>query len=471
MVWSPDRSPQMRRQPLPTPLLALALAAGLSSALAGQVARADGGGRAELRTQVRVAKHTSARGGHATEPGGHCRRRTTSSHRQPVRCIESHATKRAPVKHKTPRSARPPVPSPTPAPAPASGAPQGFSAPAITEPTAPTTPELAVTSVNPWKTQAQPVAWVGGRIYYNQRSESGLFNGWSANPDGSEAVCVTCGTAYPSGTQHGIGDASPDGQYLLTTIERANHPPVAVGTPEAAPGDGAFNDLWLQTADGSHAWQLTNEETSGTTALIWPRFDSTGTRVIWSEQWQWGVPFGGWRMHVAQLTWSDGVPSLTNEKTLQSTGLLEPYGFTPDGSHVLFAADALAGTPWDDLQIMTMPSDLSGTATRLSPEDDPDTGWFSNYNEFAFTMPGSGRIIFARSVGAYYESMEYWTMNANGSDPRQLTWLSVPWSSQYQGHPSLATTLAFDPSDPNVFVAAIETDYHGDYKSLMITLN
>jgi hypothetical protein len=29
----------------------------------------------------------------------------------------------------------------------------------------------------------------------------------------------------------------------------------------------------------------------------------------------------------------------------------------------------------------------------------------SNYNEFAFTVPGSGRIIFARSVGAYYQSL------------------------------------------------------------------
>ncbi len=458
----------MYRQPLPTSLVAFALAAGLSGALATRVARAEDSARPGTPTQMRVTTRTSMRVGHASEQGQRCRRRKTTSHRPPSHCIESHATKRVRAKHRSSRDARPQASSPTPSAV--SGTAQTFSAPAVTEPSTRTTPERAVASVIPWKTQAAPVAWVDGRIYYNQRGESGLFNGWSANPDGSEAVCVTCDGVYPSGTQHGIADASPDGKYLLATIERANHPPVAVGTPEAAPGDGAFNDLWLQTADGSHAWQLTNEQTSGTSALIWPRFDSTGTRVIWSEQWQWGVPFGGWRMHVAQITWSGGVPSLTDEQTLQSTGLLEPYGFTPDGSHVLFAADALAGTPWDDLQIMTMPADLSGTATRLSPEDEPDTGLFSNYNEFAFTMPGSGQIIFARSVGAYYESMEYWTMNANGSDPRQLTWLSAPWSSQYQGYPSLATTLAFDPSNPNVFVAAIETDYHGDYKSLMITL-
>ena len=328
-----------------------------------------------------------------------------------------------------------------------------------------------VASITPWKTQAAPMAWAGGRIYYNQRAENGVFNGWSANPDGSDPTCVTCGAIYPAGTQHGVSDASPDGQYLLTTIERASHPPFAVGGEMAAPGKGAFNDLWLQAADGSHAWQLTNVLVSGTSALIWPRFDPSGSRVVWSEQWQWGAPFGGWRLHVAELTWVNGVPSLTNERTLQSSGLLEPYGFTADGSKVLFAADALAGTAWDDLQIMTLPASLEGPATRLSPHDASETEPFGDYNEFAFPIPGSGRIIFASSVGAYLESLEYWTVNTDGSDPRQLTWLSVPWSSQYHGYPSLAAALAFDPSDPKRFVAGIETDYHDDFKSLMITLN
>ena len=282
---------------------------------------------------------------------------------------------------------------------------------------------------------------------------------------------MTCSGIYPSGTQHGISDATPDGKYLLaTTIERASHPPFAVGGESSAPGKGAFNDLWLQSSDGSHAWKLADTQASGTTALIWPRFDSTGTRVIWSEQWQWGVPFGGWQLHVAELTWSNGVPALTSEKTLRSPGLLEPYGFTPDGTHVLFAADVMAGTPWDDLQIMTMAADLTGTATRISPHDGSDTGWFSNYNEFAFPMPASGRIIFARSAGAYFESLEYWTMNADGSEPHQLTWLSVPWSSQYLGHASLASTVSFDPTNPKRFVASIGTDYHDHYQSVLITL-
>ena len=232
------------------------------------------------------------------------------------------------------------------------------------------------------------MAWAQGRIYYNQKNASGVFDGWSANPDGSDAKCVTCGAVYPTGTQHGISDVTADGRYALATVERSRHWPVPDGMYMAAPGNGAYNDLWLQKSDGSQAWRLSNSITTGASALIWPRFDSTGTRVVWSEQWRWGMPYGGWRIIVADITWTNGVPSLTNKKTFQSTGFLEPYGFTTDGSRVLFAADVLAGTSSTNLQIMSLRADLTGTPVRLSPSDVTGTGDWSNYNEFAFADPG-----------------------------------------------------------------------------------
>jgi hypothetical protein len=327
-----------------------------------------------------------------------------------------------------------------------------------------------VASVTPWKSNASPLAWAGGRIYYNVKGANGRYDGWAANPDGGGAVCVTCIAAFPATTQHGISDVTANGRYALVTVERAGHWPIADGTPSAEPGRGAYNDLFLETTDGAQAWKLVGLVQRGTSALIWARFDASGSRVVWGEQWSLfgSSAFGSWRLHVGTLTWTNGIPSLTNIRAFQSPGFLEPYGFTADGGKVLFAADALAGTDSSNLQLMAIASDLTGPATRLSPQDSQCTKcMFGNYNEFAFAMPGSGRIVFARSMGAYWGSLEYWTMNADGSDPKQLTHLSGP--SQPTGQ--IAGSLAFDPTNPNRFVASVQQGYGGGYNAVIVTLS
>ena len=277
----------------------------------------------------------------------------------------------------------------------------------------------AVEAVEQWRKQAAPMAWVDGRIFFNaKRSGTDVFEGWSVKPDGTDVKLVT-GSRYPAGTQHGITDVAPDGKHMLLAIERSGHWPIPDGAAVAAPGAGAYDDLWVQTADGSRAWKIRDLQDAKVNALIWARLDGEGKRVVWSEQWKFGLPWGDWQMHVADLVWTDGVPSLSITATLRTSGLLEPYGFTPDGERVLFAADALADATWNNLQIMSLPVDLKGTATRLSPRDAADDGNFTNHNEFAYVIPARDRLIYARSVGAYYFSLEYWTTKLDGSDARQ----------------------------------------------------
>jgi hypothetical protein len=326
-----------------------------------------------------------------------------------------------------------------------------------------------VASVTPWKTNALPAAWVGGRIYYSSKGTNGLYNAWSANPDGSGAVCLTCIAAFPATTQHSVADVSPDGRYALVTIERSGHWPLPDGTGSAEPGRGAYNDLYLETTDGKQAWKLVDLLQQGTNALIWARFDASGTHVVWSEQWSLfsSSIFGAWRLHVGTLSWANGTPSLTNVKTLQSSGFMEPYGFTADGSKVLFTADALAGSDWSNLQIMQESSDLSGTPTKLTPQDALFSGMWANYNEFPAVMPGTGRIIFARSVGAWYGSLDYWTINPDGTDAKQLTHIGGPGQSTGQ----LAVSYAFDSTNPKHFIAGVQQGYGGPFNAVLVTLN
>ena len=81
----------------------------------------------------------------------------------------------------------------------------------------------AVSRVEPWRKGAAPMAWAGGRIFFNEkRHGTDVFEGWSAKPDGTDVKLVT-GSRYPAGTQHGITDVTPDGRYVLLAIERSQH--------------------------------------------------------------------------------------------------------------------------------------------------------------------------------------------------------------------------------------------------------
>ena len=68
--------------------------------------------------------------------------------------------------------------------------------------TAPAASAYTLQSITPWMTNATPVAWSANpdRIFYNAVGSGGLWNGYSANPDGSDPTCVTCTVPSLGGT-------------------------------------------------------------------------------------------------------------------------------------------------------------------------------------------------------------------------------------------------------------------------------
>jgi hypothetical protein len=63
-------------------------------------------------------------------------------------------------------------------------------------------------------------------------------------------------------------------------------------------------------------------------------------------------------------------------------------------------------------------------------------------------------------------------MNWDVSDPHQLTWLSIPWSVQYQGYPSVVSGVAFNSANPKQFIVGVgqSTSQPTTYKSFLLTL-
>ncbi|HUO71560.1 MAG TPA: hypothetical protein VMU39_12340, partial [Solirubrobacteraceae bacterium] len=86
-----------------------------------------------------------------------------------------------------------------------------------------------VQSLVPWKQNAAPMGWSASlnRVIYNSRGADGMFDAYSANPDGSGAQCLTCSIPrFPivgAATQRGVSDVSSDGNDMLLEVERGDH--------------------------------------------------------------------------------------------------------------------------------------------------------------------------------------------------------------------------------------------------------
>ena len=304
------------------------------------------------------------------------------------------------------------------------------------------------------------------QIVYNRRGSDNLWDAYTANPDGSNQKCLTCSlnlSGPGTGSQRGAYSVSPDGRYVLVGVE-GKHGGEPYGNEIAAPGKGTDNDIWLMPIDGSAAWQLSHVAQDGDMGSMWADFDQTGSRIVWAQLTGMATPLaplGTWVVKIATISWSGGVPSLTNVVTRepQSGKFYEPYAFTPDGTGVLLSSDySMPNAFVSQIWIMNI---ASGAMKRLSPNDVPpdllsQMGPFSNYNEFAQYTPDKSRIVFGRTRGDS-SGIDYWTMRPDGSDPHRLTFTGETWNSESLGYGNFGG-FAFDPGNPNHIFAGRCTD-------------
>jgi len=280
-------------------------------------------------------------------------------------------------------------------------------------------------------TNCAPVAWRGSRIFYNSLGTDGMFDGWSANADGSDAVCLTDTVpvigALGTATNRGIGDVSPDGQWMLVTVEGEHVG--TIGAEWTQPGKGGANDVWLLSADGESAWQLT-QPTGLVSGVIWPRFGQSAQRIMWAQMTAIAMPgqaLGHWQLQVADFDAS--AHAITSQKAVGPPNqFFEPYGFSPDGKSIICAtSDGQSSIATDQIGLMAI---ATGKFTPLTHN--------KVYNEFAFYTPGGKSIIFGQGSPKHL-GMDYWSMNPDGSGPERLTFFNDTAYADVE-------TLAFDPA-------------------------
>ncbi len=253
-------------------------------------------------------------------------------------------------------------------------------------------------------------------IAFNAKGSDGLYHIYTVKPDGTNRQQL--GVGPPSFPQRTTGTPvwSPSGRFIAFVAEKSTHPGNSVG---ATPGWGSYSDLWVATADGSRAWQFTDVPADKDHGTIIPEFSPDGRLLEWTERTAAGKVLnpdrfaGYWVIKVADFNVApDGTPSVSGIRTVSPPGdaFNESGGFSADSSSLVFTSDFETHNFWKN-QIYRL--DLNARATtRLTTGD--------GYNEHPRYTP-EGQVLWMTSAENLSRGTDWWTMNADGSNPQRLS--------------------------------------------------
>jgi Tol biopolymer transport system component len=296
-------------------------------------------------------------------------------------------------------------------------------------------------------------------IAYNAKGADGVYHIHMAKPDGPEGADIRAwgvGSAGFPQRSSGTPVWSPSGAFIAFVAEKAVHPGNSVS---ATPGWGSYSDLWVATADGSRAWQLTDVPTDKDHGTIIPEFSPDGRLLAWTERTRAAKVLkperfaGFWAIKVADFdVGPDGTPSLSNIRTISPTddAFNETGGFSADSSSLVFTSDYQTHNFWSS-QIYRY--DLnSGAITRLTQGN--------SYNEHPRYTP-DGQVLWMTNADNPSHGTDWWTMGPDGSHPQRLSDFGTTDSARAIGHePVYATvvqTANWSP-DNSYFYGDVETN-------------
>ncbi len=297
--------------------------------------------------------------------------------------------------------------------------------------------DVAITLLDEWTADVDLSA-DGKRLLYGRRDpRDWYYDLWVSRPSGREQECLGCSLPEPS-KHRGGATWHPSGEFLAFSAENSD-----VRTRRAdrlaEPGTALNTNLWVMTADGSKAWQLTDYETDykEPRGVLGPTFSPDGAKIAWTGPVSRsrpgpGLEWGEWAIFLADFVVEDDVPVLKNARQVQPGAQHAFYqvdDWSPDGGRLLVSANPRAGQGVESLDIWRY--DLaSGNFRRLTQT--PDWDHLAHYS-------ADGRHIYwasTRDLGVRFRSVEglnwrrdirteLWAMGADGAEPRRLTFFNT----------------------------------------------
>lgn len=297
-----------------------------------------------------------------------------------------------------------------------------------------------------------------GRIAFDMVGSDERYDVYAMQIDGTDERCLTC-DIWMLRKAHVLNPAwHPSGDYLAVQAQgnpkRRGLDAVGLATPDR----GLGCELWIVTADGRDAWQITQLVERGG-AVLDPHFSHEAGLLAWSERMtSREPPWGEWAVRVVDFKIGRGVPKLGKTRTFTSgigQGLAVAHGFTPDDGAVLVSAIPDRGLPEPDILRLDLES---GRVDRLtsSPDQSDELVSAVPYSDYFVWVTDRGLEDQRRALagGPLPRRTEVWLRSASGMAQERLTYFNHPDSSHYLGS-ALVSDLSWTADGEGLLLSVV----------------
>ncbi len=263
---------------------------------------------------------------------------------------------------------------------------------------------------------------------------------------------------------------TPDGKGIVFVAQNHENPTVSRDT---LPPYGLASNLCYITANGKAMKQLTRIRSSYSllNGAVSPRFSSDGKKLFWTKIVQpknSSALWGERELCVGNFTIKeDGTPALTKIQSFTpakgTTAYYESYGFSPDGTKILYCSNLNLNQQWATADIVLQnfdpetnrPVNEPVVLTKFPEVWDRYATWSPNGKKIVWSSSAGFLISFMGLGGAQWQQAmrsELWVMNGDGSDPQRLTSFNYKNTPYYMGSACYVGMSAWHPDGKHLAV-------------------
>jgi len=319
------------------------------------------------------------------------------------------------------------------------------------------------------------VDWSGenGRLLISKPGASRYFNVYSVTPQGFRNRSLTLGRQWSTSVQH-KGDASwgPAGKFFVFVVQ--NRGSSSYGA--SMPGVGLNCNVWVGSREAERPWQLTDISTTNPPkdGVLAPHFSPDGTRLLWcgvSVLQVAGARTGTRKMYLGDINLQEGrkvaVSNIQVLKPGAQKDYYNPHGFSPDGNRILFSGNLEKNATRLGMDLYTFDLRTSKIVNLTQTTE----AW----DDFASYSPDGKKIAFASSQGLnlrffgggdskWRENLktELWVMNADGTEPKQLTFFHTFGAPEHYRRRTFVSDCAWGPDGKTIAICLSKETGHRD---------